>query len=95
MARFLYVTPYADCVNFQPAAFHTLTGRPGLAPLSAGTIAPFLPEEEDKMPANTLNDMILGYAVILGILLIYVISPGHPHTYGPISEKKPEKQALS
>jgi hypothetical protein len=26
------------------------------------------------MPANTLNEMILGYAVILGILLIYVIS---------------------
>lgn len=26
------------------------------------------------MPANTLNDMILGYAVILGILLIYVIT---------------------
>ncbi len=25
------------------------------------------------MPANTMNDMILGYAVILGILLIYVI----------------------
>ena len=26
------------------------------------------------MPANTLNDMIFGYAVILGVLLIYVIS---------------------
>ena len=26
------------------------------------------------MPANTLNDMILGYAVILGILLFYVIT---------------------
>ena len=26
------------------------------------------------MPANTLNDMILGFAVILGILLIYIIS---------------------
>ena len=26
------------------------------------------------MPANTLNEMILGYAVILGILLIYVIT---------------------
>lgn len=26
------------------------------------------------MPANTLNDMILGYAVIFGVLLIYIIS---------------------
>jgi hypothetical protein len=26
------------------------------------------------MPANTLNDMILGYAVILGILLIYILT---------------------
>lgn len=26
------------------------------------------------MPANTLNDMLLGYTVILGILLIYVIT---------------------
>lgn len=26
------------------------------------------------MPANTLNDMILGYAVILSVLLIYVIT---------------------
>jgi hypothetical protein len=26
------------------------------------------------MPANTLNDMILGFAVILGILLIYIIT---------------------
>ena len=26
------------------------------------------------MPANTLNDMILGFAVILGLLLIYVIT---------------------
>ena len=26
------------------------------------------------MPANTLNDMILGLAVILGILLIYIIT---------------------
>lgn len=26
------------------------------------------------MPANTLNDMILGYSVILGILLVYTIS---------------------
>jgi hypothetical protein len=26
------------------------------------------------MPANTLTDMILGYAVILGILLIYILT---------------------
>ena len=26
------------------------------------------------MPANTLNDMIFGYAVILGILLIYILT---------------------
>jgi hypothetical protein len=26
------------------------------------------------MPANTLNDMILGYAVILGILLMYILT---------------------
>jgi len=26
------------------------------------------------MPTNTLNDMILGYAVILGILLIYILT---------------------
>jgi hypothetical protein len=26
------------------------------------------------MPANTLNDMILGYAIILGILLIYILT---------------------
>jgi hypothetical protein len=26
------------------------------------------------MPVNTLNDMILGFAIILGILLIYVIT---------------------
>ena len=26
------------------------------------------------MPANTLNDMILGFAVILGIVLIYAIT---------------------
>ncbi len=26
------------------------------------------------MPANTLNDMILGFAVILGVLLIYVLT---------------------
>lgn len=26
------------------------------------------------MPANTMDSMILGYAVILGVLLIYVIS---------------------
>jgi hypothetical protein len=26
------------------------------------------------MPADTLNDMILGFAVILGILLLYVLS---------------------
>jgi hypothetical protein len=26
------------------------------------------------MPANTLNDMILGYAVILTILLIYILT---------------------
>lgn len=26
------------------------------------------------MPANTFNDMILGFAVILGILLIYIIT---------------------
>ena len=26
------------------------------------------------MPANTLNDMILGFGVILGILLIYIIT---------------------
>jgi competence protein ComGF len=26
------------------------------------------------MPANTLNDMILGFSVILGILLIYIIT---------------------
>jgi len=25
------------------------------------------------MPADTLNEMILGFAVILGILLIYVV----------------------
>jgi hypothetical protein len=26
------------------------------------------------MPADTFNDMILGFAVILGILLIYIIT---------------------
>jgi len=26
------------------------------------------------MPANTLNDMILGFAIILGILLVYGLS---------------------
>ena len=26
------------------------------------------------MPANTLNEMILGFSVILGILLIYIIT---------------------
>ncbi len=26
------------------------------------------------MPANTLNDMILGYALIFGILLLYTLS---------------------
>ena len=26
------------------------------------------------MPANTLNDMILGYAVILIILLVYILT---------------------
>lgn len=26
------------------------------------------------MPANTFNDMILGYAVILAILLIYILT---------------------
>jgi len=26
------------------------------------------------MPANTLTEMILGYGVILGILLLYVLS---------------------
>ena len=26
------------------------------------------------MPANTLNDMILGFAVILGILVIYILT---------------------
>jgi hypothetical protein len=26
------------------------------------------------MPANTLNDMILGFAIILGILLVYGVS---------------------
>ena len=26
------------------------------------------------MPANTLNDMILGFAVILGTILIYIIT---------------------
>jgi hypothetical protein len=26
------------------------------------------------MPANTLNDMILGYVVIVGILLIYILT---------------------
>ncbi len=26
------------------------------------------------MPANTLNDMILGFTVILGVLLIYVLT---------------------
>jgi hypothetical protein len=26
------------------------------------------------MPANTLSDMILGFSVILGVLLLYVIS---------------------
>ena len=26
------------------------------------------------MPVNTLNEMILGFAVILGVLLIYILS---------------------
>jgi hypothetical protein len=26
------------------------------------------------MPANTLNDMIFGYVVIVGILLIYILT---------------------
>jgi hypothetical protein len=48
------------------------------------------------MPANTLNDMILGYAVILGILLIYVISLViRTRIARSRVEKKPEKQALS
>lgn len=26
------------------------------------------------MPADTLNDMILGYSVIFGILIVYILS---------------------
>jgi hypothetical protein len=59
----------------QPVRVYHPVCRPGLASLPAGTIySNDLDAGGDrKMPANTLNDMILGYAVILGILLIYVI----------------------